>query len=478
MTKEIFFFYQKIQPLGYTEQQAIIRYAIVMEDLKSTNQNFITSPVSGPLIPASYEGLLAEALQSGIIDIDFLREQLEMKKRKELLDKHSEDYSTWVDKDGYWNTYIPDAKKGRKRIKKHTKREMEQVVINYYSSLEDNPTINEIYNAWITNRYSLKKIQTNTLDRYNFLYKRHFSEMGQERIRHVGPRMFEEFLEEQIVEFNLTAKGFANLKGICRGFLLWAKKRDYINWNVSEMFNDMDVSDCQFKHIKKEDSDEVYNDIESVKLIRYLYENPSNVHMAILLLYLTGMRVGEVVCIKKSDIADGFIKIRHTESRVTKENADITKLNPDGLVDRGCYYYYVKESPKSQAGNRDVLIPTDFCDILYGMMEQSDSEYLFTNEEGERLTTNSIRRRLTRINNKLGIRQKSPHKLRKTYASILLDNHLDNNLIISLMGHTDISMTEDHYHRGRRSREQKSAIVSNLAEFKAETYGLNASSQK
>ena len=46
------------------------------------------------------------------------------------------------------------------------------------------------------------------------------------------------------------------------------------------------------------------------------------------------------------------------------------------------------------------------------------------------------------------------------------------------MGHTDISMTEDHYHRGRRSREQKSEIVSNLAEFKAETYGLKTGTEK
>ncbi len=85
---------------------------------------------------------------------------------------------------------------------------------------------------------------------------------------------------------------------------------------------------------------------------------------------------------------------------------------------------------------------------------------------------NVIRRRLEKINRKLGIKHKSPHKLRKTYASILLDNNLDNNLITSLMGHTDISMTEGHYHRDRKDQDKKNALVSNLVEFKAKTYGI------
>ena len=44
---------------------------------------------------------------------------------------------------------------------------------------------------------------------------------------------------------------------------------------------------------------------------------------------------------------------------------------------------------------------------------------------------------------------KSPHKIRKTYGSILLDNHIDNKLIIEQMGRTDIRCTEEHYHRNR-----------------------------
>ena len=66
---------------------------------------------------------------------------------------------------------------------------------------------------------------------------------------------------------------------------------------------------------------------------------------------------------------------------------------------------------------------------------------------------------------KLGIYHKSPHKIRKTYGTIPFDNHIDNKLIIGQMGYTDISCTENHYHRNRRSIDTKSRIISNIPEF-------------
>ena len=76
-----------------------------------------------------------------------------------------------------------------------------------------------------------------------------------------------------------------------------------------------------------------------------------------------------------------------------------------------------------------------------------------------------MRARLWRICKKLGIYNKSPHKIRKTYGSILLDNHIDNKVIIDQMGHTDILCTEEHYHRNRKSIDVKSQLISSIPEF-------------
>ncbi len=75
--------------------------------------------------------------------------------------------------------------------------------------------------------------------------------------------------------------------------------------------------------------------------------------------------------------------------------------------------------------------------------------------------------RLKRVCKKLNIYHKSPHKIRKTYGTILLDNHIDNKLIMGQMGHTDIVCTENHYHRNRKSIDQKSQIISSIPDFMA-----------
>lgn len=92
------------------------------------------------------------------------------------------------------------------------------------------------------------------------------------------------------------------------------------------------------------------------------------------------------------------------------------------------------------------------------------SEYVFE-KNGERIHTQAIRMRLRRICDKLHIYRKSPHKIRKTYGSILLDNRIDSRLIIGQMDHTNILCTEQHYHRNRRTVERKQEILSNIPEF-------------
>lgn len=95
-------------------------------------------------------------------------------------------------------------------------------------------------------------------------------------------------------------------------------------------------------------------------------------------------------------------------------------------------------------------------------------DYIFISPTtGGRTTAQSVRMRLKRLCKKLNIYHKSPHKIRKTYGTILLDNHIDNQLIIGQMGHTSILCTENHYHRNRRSLENKTDILSNIPDLQA-----------
>lgn len=92
-------------------------------------------------------------------------------------------------------------------------------------------------------------------------------------------------------------------------------------------------------------------------------------------------------------------------------------------------------------------------------------EYVFW-EGGHNIKTMQIRKRLYQICGKAGIRKKSPHKLRKTYVSILLDNRIDKRLVQDVAGHAQISTSERNYHRNRKSDQRKEEILISMPEFR------------
>ena len=204
--------------------------------------------------------LLKYALENGMLDITRIQEQIEMNKRKELLSKHP--YKIWQGKDGKWRSYLPDEKKGRRLINRSSQKDVENEIIKYWKTQEENPKIKEVFQEWNDRRLELKKISEATHLRNKQIFNRHYKEFGEERIKSIEPEEIEEFLEEQIPEYNLTAKAFSNLKTITRGFLKRAKKRKLISYNVEEIFQELDTSDSDFHRVIKEDYQEVFDEEE------------------------------------------------------------------------------------------------------------------------------------------------------------------------------------------------------------------------
>ena len=388
------------------------------------------------------------AIENGIVDLSYVQEKYEMNKREEILKEHP--YKIWEGKDGKWYTYLPDEKKGRRLIKKSTKESVESEVVKYRKAESENPTIEDIFTRWNDRRLSLSKISNATHLRNAQVFRRHYGEFGGRKIKTVDPEEIIDFLEEQIALHDLSAKAFSNLKTITRGFLKYAKRNGLVHFNVEELFQELDVSEVDFRKTVHEDYEEVFDEAETETMVAYLKENLDTENLAILLMFATGARIGEIVALKHSDFEDDCIRIRRTETRYVKNSE---------------YVYEVKEFPKSAAGVRTVVLPESFSWIPRKVRTVNPfSEYVFV-RDGRRLTTQSVRMRLKRVCRKLGIYHKSPHKIRKTYCTILLDSGVDKRLIIEQVGHTDISCTENHYHRNRRDVDAKKEILSAVPDF-------------
>ncbi len=110
--------------------------------------------------------------------------------------------------------------------------------------------------------------------------------------------------------------------------------------------------------------------------------NVRNYTIATLIVY-SGLRISELVALKHEDFAGATFKIRRTETRY--------------LLEEGHYAYEVKDFPKSEAGVRTAIIPNGYAWVAEKIKLQNPfGEYVFT-ENGERLKTNSIRRRMVRV---------------------------------------------------------------------------------
>lgn len=397
--------------------------------------------------------ILQFIIKNDIVNINDVQSLMESMKRKELLSKHP--YKIWQGNDSRWRTYLPDKKKGRVLKKRNSQKEIEDVIIDYWTEQLENPTVKEVFEEWNNRRLELGKIAEATHLRNKQVFNRHYMEFGNRKIKSLSVEEIEDFLEEQIPEYNLTAKAFSNLKTITRGFLKRAKKCKYIDFSVEDIFNDLDTSDSDFNKVIKEDYQEVFDEDEMSKMIKYLEEHLDTQNIGILFMFVTGIRVGELVTLKHNVFDGNTFKIRRTETRYLDKNKK--------------YVYKVKEYPKSEAGVRTVVVPEDYAWICAKIRTLNPfGEYIFVNKSGERMTTNCIRNRLKRLCEKLIIYHKSPHKIRKTYGTILFDNNVDKRLILDQMGHADILVGETHYHRNRKTIEKKSNILSSIPEFKAQ----------
>lgn len=393
--------------------------------------------------------VLQYAIENGIIDTTLIQEQIRMKKNNELLQKHP--YKIWEGKDGKWYSYFPDKEKGRVLKKRNTEELIKDEIIAYWKKQESNPTISDIYSEWINGKVQREEITKATRDRYNRQYEQCFLDFGKHKIKSISEYDIEEFVLDTIYNCKLTQKGFSNLRTLILGIFKLARRKRLVSFSISELMNDMEISKKLFRRNVKSDDEQVFTTDELPKVLDYLKENPDIVNLGIFLLFKTGLRIGELAALKKTDITQNVIHISKTEIHYN-----------DGA---GNVIYEVRDSPKTEAGIRDVVVPDSGIRILNRIrLLNPFGEYLFE-RRGKRIRTYVFRERLRNICRKLDITMKSPHKIRKTYGSILIDNNVQESLVINQMGHTDIKTTKKHYYRNRMNYTEKKNIINHVADL-------------
>lgn len=145
-------------------------------------------------------------------------------------------------------------------------------------------------------------------------------------------------------------------------------------------------------------------------------------------LYATGMRVSEVAAVRVAD------------------------LNPDlGIalvLGKGSKERTV---PLNQSATRAIM---SYLPARARLLHPRSSPLLFVDDDGGSLTRQRIWKLTAHYGAKAGIGRVSPHVLRHSFATHLLENSADLRSVQLLLGHSDISTTQIYTHvTGERLRE-------------------------
>ncbi len=398
--------------------------------------------------------LLNFAVENGMIDVNTIQKQFEMNERKRYLEMHKN--KIWQGKDKGYYTYLPDEKqkKGRKLVRKSTVEKLEDAIIEFYKSEEDVPTINKIFKQWSCEKLEFGEVCKGTYDRYENDFKKYVigSVLDQKSVRYITEDALEIFLRKTIAENNLTVKAYSNLRTIIIGIFKYAKRKKLTNLSISTFFKDLDLSRKAFRRNCKTKESQIFSEDEIPILLDWLRKNPSVENYGIILCFQSGIRVGELAGLKFSDLTGKVLHVQRQE--IKYKDSETNKCT-----------HKIAEYTKTDAGDRCIILTESALETIKSIRRLNPfGEYMMQNGE-RRFWTNTFNDRLYKACDKCGLPRRSMHKIRKTYGTTLIDANVDDSLIMSQMGHSDISTTRKYYYYSNKNSKHNEEQIEQAIAF-------------
>lgn len=201
-------------------------------------------------------------------------------------------------------------------------------------------------------------------------------------------------------------------------FFKWCIQKQVIRQNPLENIPKPRLPQRQPKALSKSDATKIYEYVQLLPLPQY-YKNPmyeKRLDVAIIATYLfTGVRLNELL----------NLKMEH----VNLEEKLITVIEGKGMKDR------------------IVPIPFELNRVLRNFIEEREKSgiicsYFFTSQKyQQKLSISKIKRLVKRIKDGTGI-DFCIHKLRHTFATLMIESKCDLYSLSKMLGHSDVKTTQ------------------------------------
>lgn len=328
--------------------------------------------------------------------------------------------------------------KTQKEVKEKLEEFKKQMSLGALPS-DDKLTLEHWYYTWLFD-YRIKDLKPKSFEKYEGIYRNYIkgSTIGKIKLKDLRATHLQKHYNELIDLYNKPVSTVKSLNTRLKPCLAEAEKQGYIQKNYCKMVTL--PKDNTTKEIKVLSSEQQKLFIEAIK--------GHNLEVLFLVALSTGLRLGEILGLKWSDIDfnTGTLTVNRTLQRVTQIDRN---GNRESKV--------IEQLPKTKNSIRTIPIPKNILIKLKDhKVEQSknrlklsdlysNNDYVFCDKLGYPIDDKRPARNLKSILTKLNIEPIKFHGLRHTYATRLFEANIPPKTVQVLMGHYDISITMDVY---------------------------------
>lgn len=395
------------------------------------------------------EETLQYALESGIINLSYVKDKIEMNKKEKILANHQ--YKIWKGNDNKWRTYLPNGE-GRKLVKRSTENSIKDAIIQYYESKEkEEKNIAQYefryrFEVWVE-RQKMCERSDNTIYKYQTDYKRFFSGKDIERmdVRKINETdiiaTFKDVLTNKEISYKALKSAFGYVNGVFKKSIIdrVVEKNpcDYVDLQLLKKYCREKTHNVSERTISTSDKKNLENKMEkSDRVIKY----------AIQLAFCTGMRVGELAALKWSDIdyRHNILVIQSSEkyNRLTKEYFIANTKNEK-----------IRKIPLTQE-MKDIFEKTRKHEIRNNCL----GEFVFSDENGRvhcRILSGWMR---TNTMTSEFEHTKSIHAIRRTLNSNMRCAGVPAPVAAAILGHTEKVNNENYTYDITTMKEKEEVL--------------------
>jgi integrase/recombinase XerD len=280
----------------------------------------------------------------------------------------------------------------------------------------------ELYRDYLLINRSLNKlsIKSYLVDMVNFASFLNNNKIAITSVDHEVIREYLKYLKSK----NLSKRSIAHAITVLKSFYLFLVKKNYIKENPMLVIDYPKLDKELPNHLTYEEVNKILSIID--------LNNPSDSrnHLLFNTLFDTGLRISEALNLTINDInLNGMSLIvmgKGSKSRVVLISEQLKK-----------------EISLYMAETRPILL------------NDKRSNYLFLNLKGGRMSRTQAFLKLKEYALKANINKPiSPHTLRHSFATALLDNNADLRTIQTLLGHADINTTQIYTHVSKKGLQK------------------------